>query len=343
MRTLSVCLLILLLAGCQNNSEKNATKKEASTELIIRGEAQGTSYTIKIIDEEREEVANAIKKEMDSLLNAIDQSMSTYLPNSDISRLNNGDTVQLDRMFREVYALSQKIHVETGGTFDPTLGPLIKAWGFDYAEPEKMDTSLVKELLEHIGFQHFEINDTAGWKTDEASRINFNAVAQGYSVDLMTQILDKRAIQNYYVELGGELKVKGKNKFGDWWIIGIDSPQGENLERVLNERISLKNAAMATSGNYRKYYEVDGKKYSHTINPVTGYPAENSLLSATVVVEDCGTADALATAFMVMGVETAKDFLVGHASIQAHLIYTDDSGNFKTFTTADLKKEVIKD
>lgn len=334
---LVVCVLATFIS-CQHQPSK-ATLETEATEVIVRGEAQGTSYTIKYIAEEHD----GVKQVMDSLLKAIDQSMSTYLPSSDISRLNDGDTIEMDQLFQKVFELSQEVNLATGGAFDPTIGPLIKAWGFDYSNPQKMDSSLVQELLVNSGFDQFEQQGIRLWKKNEQARINFNAVAQGYSVDVMAEVLDQRGIENYYIELGGELKVKGKNKFGDWWIIGIDQPQDENLERKLAERISLENLAMATSGNYRKYYEIDGKRYSHTLNPKTGYPAENNLLSATVVSKDCGMADALATAFMVMGGEKAKEYLKEHPEVQAHLILAKEGDSFESFTTDKMKSRLLAD
>lgn len=333
-------LVTLTLVACGTASNDKKEIKESSTEIVIKGEAQGTTYTIKYLAEEYEE---GLKEKFDSVLRAIDMSMSTYIPTSSISHLNHGDTVTVDDMFTAVFKLSNKINLETEGAFDPTIGPLIKAWGFDYSNPQLMDSSLVDSLLKSCGFKQFTLEGNRIYANTEFARINFNAVAQGYSVEVMRLLLDKRNIQNYYIELGGELKVKGKNKFGDWWIIGIDRPDGANLDRNLAQRIFLENSAMATSGNYRKFYEVDGKRYSHTLNPKTGYPAENSLLSATVITGDCGTADALATAFMVMGKEKSVNYLEKHDEIKAYLISSSVNGEFETYVTPNLEKYLLKD
>jgi len=334
-------VLLVYLMACTSAPEKTAQSDQgAATEIVIKGQAQGTTYTIKYLADEYED---GLKEKFDKLLHDIDMSMSTYVPTSKISRLNDGDTIQLDDLFLSVYKLSYNINRETNGAFDPTIGPLIKAWGFDYANPQKMDSVMVRELLEKSGFDQFEVRGAAMNSKGKSARINFNAVAQGYSVDLMAQILEQMKIQNYYIELGGELKVKGRNKFGDWWVIGIDRPDGTNLERKLAQRISLENSAMATSGNYRKFYELDGKRYSHTLNPQTGYPAENSLLSATVITSDCGTADALATAFMVMGKEKSVDYLERHPTIQAYFISSTENGEFETYVTSNLEKYLLQD
>ncbi|MDC1452080.1 FAD:protein FMN transferase [Vicingaceae bacterium] len=339
MKNLIILILQISLFSCTNPSGKEKeVANSASTEIVIKGEAQGTTYTVKYLAEDYEE---GLKERFDQLLNEIDLSMSTYVPNSKISRLNNGDTIELDDLFLSVYKLSFNVNIETKGAFDPTIGPLIIAWGFDFANPQKMDSAIVNSLLESSGFDQFVVKGKQMYRTNDAARINFNAVAQGYSVDVMAQMLDKMNIENYYIELGGELKVKGKNKFGDWWVIGIDRPDGKNLERNLAQRISLENSAMATSGNYRNFYEMDGKRYSHTLNPKTGYPAENSLLSATVITNDCGTADALATAFMVMGKGKIISYLEQHPNTKAYLIFSSKDGEFETYVTPNLKQYLL--
>lgn len=340
MRKIVYFTLLVFLIACEDNQAKQEGQKESATEIVIKGEAQGTTYTVKYLAEEYEE---GLKERFDSLLTAIDQSMSTYVPGSTISALNDGDTVKIDELFRSVYKLSYNINQQTDGAFDPTIGPLIKAWGFDYANPQKMDSSLVQDLLANSGFEQFELNNNLLYRKSSKARINFNAVAQGYSVDLMAGILDKMKLDNYYVELGGELKVKGKNKFGDWWVIGIDRPDDANLERNLAQRISLENSAMATSGNYRKFYEIEGKRYSHTLNPKTGFPAENTLLSATVIASDCGTADALATAFMVMGVEKSIEYVKKHPAIKAYFISSLADGTFETYVSPSLEGNLLTD
>lgn len=331
--------LLFMVVACSQPLEEEKKEKVAKTEIIVRGEAQGTTYTVKYIAEEY----NGVKKQLDSLLDAIDQSMSTYKPNSTVSRLNMGDTVIVDSMFLEVYELSHRLNINTRGAFNPTIGPLIKAWGFDYSNPQKMDSSKVEELLAASGFKHFSLEGNQLWKTNPLARINFNAIAQGYSVDLMARILDELGVDDYYVELGGELKVKGKNKFDNPWIVGVDKPTSENLKHQLANRFSLNNKAMATSGNYRKFYEVDGKRYSHTLNPITGFPAENQLLSATVISNNCMLADALATTFMVMGLDSTKAYLAMKPEVQAYLIIAADSGSYKEYLSPGLEEIQLKD
>lgn len=335
-------LIAFVFAACDQKPMKSAdniSSEHTKTEIIIRGEAQGTTYTIKYLEEEY----SGIKQEIDSVLALIDQSMSTYIPNSTISQLNNGDTVEIDQHFQNVYNLSLTISESTEGAFNPTIGPLIKAWGFDYSDPQRMDSSTVNELLGVCGFDQFELQANTLWKKNEQARINFNAVAQGYSVDVMAEIMDLHQIENYYVELGGELVVKGNNKYGDPWIIGIDLPDGENLERKLANRISLESGGMATSGNYRKFYEMNGERYSHTLNPSIGYPAKNNLLSATVICDNSGKADALATAFMVLGLEKTIIYLEQHPTVDALLIYAEKENGFGTYMTKGVESKLLKE
>lgn len=342
MKKLIFSLFVVLAFTACNEATVKSEKQEkplTKTEIIVRGEAQGTTYTVKYIAEEY----NGIKEEFDALLKAIDLSMSTYVPNSLITKLNNGDSITMDAPFKKMYQLSQELSEATGSAFNPTIGPLIKAWGFDYSDPEKMDTATVQALLSSCGFDNFEVEGDLIWKKNEKARINFNAIAQGYSVDLMADLLDQKGVLNYYVELGGELKVKGKNKRDEAWIIGIDSPDGENLERKLVDRIQLKDAAMATSGNYRKFYEVEGERFSHTLDPLTGFPAKNKILSATVIAKDAGVADAMATAFMVMGMEKAKQYLKAHKELEAYFIYVGEGNSFNSYITEGLKEQIVKD
>lgn len=312
------------------------TPKE--TEYLIKGEAQGTTYTIKYIG--TEEVSN-LKNEVDSLLLAIDNSMSTYKPNSLISALNNGEEIEMDQMFQDVFFRSIKISRITEGAFDPTIGPLISAWGFNYEDPLKMDSILVDSLLTLCGFHQFLVEKQKLKIMNPNSSLNFNAIAQGYSVDLLSELMLNKKVSNFYVELGGELRVNGKNKVGDLWQIGIDKPIGKNLERNLSHIIPLENKAMATSGNYRKFYKIDGKKYSHTLHPKTGFPVSHNMLSATVIAINCMDADAFGTSFMVLGLEKTKSILEANPEIDAVLIY-EEKGLLKSYYTQRLESIVIE-
>lgn len=314
----------------------SAEHKEVRNEQSFGGEAQGTTYTVKYIGLEQAELQTTV----DSLLNAIDASMSTYIESSTISKLNNGDSAIIEPIFMEVFLLSKKINSETDGAFDPTLAPIIEAWGFDFAEAKSMDTNKVNELMKLCGFEQFILEGNVLHKKTKEAKLNFNAIAQGYSVDLIGQLLKDKGIKDYYVELGGEVIVSGLNRDSVAWRIGIDKPEGQNLERKLSAIVNLKNQAMVTSGNYRKFVEVDGKKYSHSINPISGFPTADSLLSATIISREAAVADAMATACMVKGYEDCKSFISKRKDLGAILIYANAKGELITFITENLKSQV---
>lgn len=319
--------LIFILSACNSPDKKSYHE--------INGEAQGTSYTIKYTGLEK----SNLKFEVDSILKRFDSSLSTYLPSSLISQLNLNNKVEYDAWLKFMFLESKKINLLTSGSFDPTIGPLIKEWGFDFSEGQWLDSSAVDSLKNFCGFSLYQLFGDSLYKNSSAY-INFNAIAQGYAVDILAQHIKEKGIFNYYVELGGELKVMGLNAKDSLWRIGIDRPEGENLERKLSAIIPLDNKAMATSGNYRKFYEKDGKRYSHTIDPISGFPVEHTLLSATVIAEDCYKADALATAFMVMGLDQAKTFLDQNTGFEAILIY-EENGKLETFVSSGLSASIM--
>lgn len=307
-------------------------------QFVFQGEAQGTTYTVKYIANEEQTQLNS---RIESLLETVDLSMSTYRSDSKISALNNGEEIVMDEMFEAVYNRSVEIYDLTSGAFDPTIGPLISGWGFNVEKPINMDSTAVDSLLANCGFSHFTKNGRNLKLSNTKASINFNAIAQGYSVDLMADVLKEAGLVNYYVELGGEIIVKGKNQEGKFWQIGIDKPLGENLERSLSHIIPLNNKAMATSGNYRKYYEKDGEKYSHTLNPKTGFPVEHTLLSATVIADNCIDSDAFGTSFMVLGLNKSKEILAQNKSLDAILIYSDGD-SLKSYYTPRIADSIIE-
>jgi FAD:protein FMN transferase len=313
---------------------------QAGKEMIqLRGEAQGTTYQILY---EAADTQN-FKKEIDSLFKSIDFSLSTYVPYSVISRMNRNDTaVVADAYFKAVFHKAQEVSKQTEGSFDVTVAPIINAWGFGFLKKAKVDSAVIDSLLPFIGYELVHLEGSRLVKVGPQVMLDFNAIAQGYTVDVLASFLESRGIQNYLVELGGEVKAKGKKSNGENWKIGIDQPN-ETFQsgRPLKAIVRLHNKALATSGNYRKYYVENGRKYAHIIDPQTGYPAKHNLLSATVVTDDCMTADAYATAFMVMGMEKAKQFLSQNAALGLEVFFVyDDNGSWKTYTSETLKKWV---
>jgi thiamine biosynthesis lipoprotein len=266
-------------------------------------------------------------------------SLSLYVDSSILSKVNRNEEVILDTYFTEAFRKSVEITKLTDGAFDITVGPLVKAWGFGPDEHKNMSETKRDSLLKLIGMDKVKIISGKVVKADPRINLDFNAIAQGYSVDVISKYFDGLGIESYLIEIGGEVRVKG-DKGGVLWRIGIDKPIDNNMlpGNDLQAVISLKDRSLATSGNYRKFYIENGIKYSHTIDPRTGYPANNQLLSATIIADECATADGIATACMVMGKDRTIEFLGSHPEFEAFLVYSDDKGNFKTWMSENLKQ-----
>lgn len=324
-------IILLILTSCSNSVN---TKEE----IVIDGYAQGTTYTVRYISFDGVNHQRAI----DSILIAIDNSLSTYNNRSLITKVNKTDkAILVDSLFINVFEAAKKVHQQSNGLFDPTVCNIVNAWGFGFTEIPNVDSLLIDSLKLDVGLDKITLNNKGEIvKQNKTVIIDFNAIAQGYTVDVIADYLESKSVYNYMVEVGGELKVKGNNMKGTLWRIGIDKPI-ENLEvRTIYAIINLEDKAMATSGNYRKFYEKDGMKYSHTINPKTGYPVEHNLLSVTVVTSSCMYADAYATAFMVMGYEKTKQFVEQHSDIEVIMIYQDVDMSLKTYVSDNLKNFV---
>ena len=252
-----------------------------------------------------------------------------------ISQINQGDTTHLlDEHFVKVFEAFQAVADSTAGKFDCTLAPIINAWGFGFTEKERIDSTKIAVLLQKVGYQKVRLKGDTLLNNPELVQLDFNALAQGYTVDVIAAYLDSLNLKNYMVEVGGELKAKGKNANGKNWRIGIDKPSPEiDSKSRFQTVVVLPNKALATSGNYRKFYIKDGEKYAHTIDPETGYPVRHKLLSVTVVTDDCMLADAYATAFMVMGTKKTKEYLATHPELDAYLIFTNRKGKWESWAT----------
>ena len=304
------------------------------------GSAQGTYYHIQYMSNGGKD----FHLQMDSIFREIDSSLSIYKEYSLISKLNNGQNLKTDLLFNEVFLAAEKVYLESEGNFDCSVSPLVKAWGFykdTLGDSIVIDSVKFRNILPFIGFDKIKlIKDSL--ILPKGMRLDFNAIAQGYTVDVIAQFLQAQGDSNYLIEVGGELLSKGKNADGNTWRVGVDKPS-ENIDE--NGRfqfiLNLKNKALATSGNYRKFYEKDGVKYAHTINPFTGFPTQNRLLSATVIHDNCMLADAYATAFMVMGVKKSKQFVKSHPEIEIYLVYTNKNREWNTFISADLQKRIV--
>ncbi|MGX1929021.1 FAD:protein FMN transferase [Flagellimonas sp. 2504JD4-2] len=329
MRKLVFVLASVLLFGCaQGPMIKNQNV----------GNALGTTYSIIYVTNEELD----FQMEIDSVFQVINRSMSTYIPTSDISKINRGDsTIVVDQMFKEVFETSTQVYKTSNGYFDPTIGVLANAWGFGPGEQIELDSLKVDSLLSYVGWDKVALNtDGTISKSHPEIRFDFNAVAKGYSIDRLGALLDAKGIENYLVEVGGEVLTKGRNPISQKkWSVGIDDPQVET-GRQLKRIVSLEDKAMASSGNYRKF-RIDpdtGKKYVHTIDPKTGYTKTSNVLATSVVASTCSEADAYATAFMAMNLSASKELLEKETSLEGYIIYLDHEGNAKEFMTPGFEK-----
>jgi thiamine biosynthesis lipoprotein len=321
-------ILTVLFSGC--NFRKPVFDSFA-------GFTQGTTYSM-VYDNQQGIDPVELKSKVEQLLFDFDQSLSLYRDSSLISKINRNEKVAVDSFFTEVYNLSTLISGMTDGAFDITVGSLVKAWGFGPDEKRNFTEAKHDSLMRYVGMEKVSLVDGYIIKTDTGVSLDLNAIAQGFSVDVVCRLFDEMGIRSYLIEIGGEVKAKG-TKAGSLWRIGIDKPEdynmspGQNLQAI----IELEDKSIATSGNYRKFYVEDGIKYSHTINPKTGYPAKNRLLSATIVADDCGMADGIATACMVMGIDKAIEFINQHPQFSAYFVFSDNEGNFNTWISESLK------
>ncbi|NNF19775.1 MAG: FAD:protein FMN transferase [Flavobacteriaceae bacterium] len=327
-----ILFLVLSACGIGSDWERN----------INSGNALGTTYNITYLADEKLDFQESI----DSVFVVINQSMSTYQQDSDISRINNGDsTVVIDHMFKDVFELSKEVYEATGGSFDPTVGILVNAWGFGPGKAMELDSTDVDSILQYVGFGKVALqSDNTIRKTYPEIYFDFNAIAKGYAIDRLALMLDKKGISNYLVEVGGEVVAKGRNRLKEKpWVIGIDDPQVTG-GRALKKAVRLTDRALASSGNYRKFRvdSVSGKKYVHTIDPLSGYSRDSNVLAATVIANSCAEADAYATALMAMELDRSKELLQEQQGLEAYIIYLDKKGDTREYLTPGFSKMVVE-
>jgi len=324
-----ISILYLTASSC--------SEKPVSIESFT-GFAQGTTYSV-VYDNNKKISPEVLKAEVEKILSNFDLSLSLYKDSSVLSRINRNEEVIPDKYFLEVFKMSARISEMTNGAFDITVGPLVKAWGFGPDAHKNFAEAKRDSMMKLVGMDKVSIINNRLVKSDPAINLDVNAIAQGYSVDVICSFLEDKGFRNYLVEIGGEVRAAGK-KAGAFWRIGIDKPVDNNVTpgETLQAVIRISDKALATSGNYRKFYIEDGIKYSHTIDPRTGYPAKNKLLSATILADDCATADGIATACMVLGKEASIEFINNHHEFSAYLVFSDDSGNFNTWISDNLKE-----
>lgn len=326
----------LLLAGFLFFSFSIYAQNIELEPVYIEGEAQGTTYHITYYDTQNRDFQPEIIK----LLQDFDKSVSTYDSNSIISRINrNEPMVFVDDYFRACFLKAKEIWKNTKGAFDPTVYPLVNAWGFGPGKKQTIEKAKIDSILEFVGFNKINLKGNYITKKDPRVALDFNAFAQGYSVDVVSDFLLSKNIASFIVEIGGEVYAKGRLPNNENWIVGIEKPidnkEGQNPIQVYAR---LEDLSVATSGNYRRFILEDGIKYVHHLDPKTGYPAKNNLLSATIFSEECISSDANATGILVMGLEKAIVFLEKHTELEAYLIYSDDKGNYQTYQTPGIKR-----
>lgn len=319
--------LLLLVVACTNLSEK---QEESGQYIAFDGFTQGTFYHVKYYDESERN----FQPQIDSLLKSFDSSLNTYIPNSIISRINQNDvSVVTDSKFDTIFYAAKKVWKQTDGAFDITIAPIADVWGFGSGKKtDSVKQHTIDSLLMFVGMDKIELSDSKVSKSAAGVQLNVNAIAQGYAVDVVAQFLEQQQIENYMVEIGGELTAKGVNDKGEKWAIGIDKPEEENdafHKREIINIINIDDKSVATSGNYRQYVEKNGTKYAHTLDPRTGRPKLTDLLSVTIVGNSCMYADAYATACMVMGYDKGKELISKLKGFEGYFIYADSTGRMQ--------------
>lgn len=284
-----------------------------------------------------------LKKEIEAELKKVDQSLSPFNKTSVISKVNRNENPVIDPMFKEVFLLAENISNETHGAFDITVAPLVNEWGFGFKKGVEPTRQVIDSLRNIVGYQKVKLTPkNYVQKQDPRIMLDCSAIAKGYGCDVVARLLRKNGINDYMIEIGGEIVTRGFNQKQEPWRIGVNKPTDDSLNtsQELQTVLNVTDIAMATSGNYRNFYYKNGKKYAHTIDPKTGYPVQHTLLSATVLAKDCATADAYATSFMVLGLEGAQKILQQHPELMAYLIYADKDGKNQTWYSPSLKSKI---
>jgi len=336
-KVLFIFLAFASLLGCN-------TAPKQKQYVYFEGLTQGTFYHVKYFDSDMQN----FQPQIDSLLANFDLSLSTYIPNSIISRMNRNEAdVLADDKFVVLFNESKDIWTKSNGAFDLTIAPLADVWGFGSGQKaDSVPQRVVDSLLLLVGMDKVWIENNKLIKTNPAIQLNVNAIAQGYAVDLLGEFLESKGVENYMVEIGGEVRTKGINDKGKIWVIGIDTPSESNdavNNRQVTEIIQVSNRSTATSGNYRQFYEAGGKKYAHIIDPKDGKPKTTDLLSVTIIADNCMRADGYATACMVIGYDESKKLISGMENIEAFFIYIDENEEVKTDYTSGFETFFMKD
>ncbi len=312
--------IIVLLTSCNRQPKK----------IMLQGEAQGSYYAITYYDEQERN----FQHEIDSIFHAVDVSVNLWVDTSVISKVNRNEDVTLDSIFVDNFRIAQEAAALSGGYFDPTISPIVAAWGFSYKHGDSITPQLIDSLKQLVDYRKVRIENGMVVKENPDMTLDFNAIAQGYTSDLIASFLDSRGIKNYLVDTGGEIMAHGTKPNGQPWIVGIEKPADNwDSEQVVHTRIALRDKGLVTSGSTRKYVERNGKRYSHCIDPNTGYPVEHQVLSVTVMANSSVWADALASICMVMGMEKSLPLIESMDDVEAYYIYVNENNELETFAT----------
>lgn len=319
---------LVFLACCDRPPQK----------IVLQGLAQGSYYAVTYFDEQ----GRNFQREVDSIFHAVDMSVNLWVDSSIISKVNRNEEVALDSIFIDNFNIAQQAAQLSNGYFDPTISPIVAAWGFSYKNGDSITPQLIDSLRGLVDYRKIRIESGKVVKEDPAIQLDFNAIAQGYTSDLIARFLESRGISSFIVDTGGEIMARGSKPNDSPWIVGIEKP-AENIdaERIVQTRITLRDKGLVTSGSTRKYVERDGRRYSHCIDPTTGYPVEHQVLSVTVMAESSVWADALASICMVMGLKTSLPLIESMDGVEAYYIFVNEKNTLETFATDGFKALII--
>ncbi len=321
-KSVILLLTIIVFFSCKQEPEN----------IKLTGPVFGTEYNIQYYTEDN----TNYKKQFDSLFTIVNESMSTYIPDSKISRINKGETLEVDEHFIRVFKTAKRIYRETEGAFDPTIGGVVNAWDFGpEGKVANIDSTAIDSLMKTVGYNRMGLVNRKIVRSSN-SFLDFNAIAKGYGVDVIGEFLESKNIKDYLVEIGGEIRVRGINlDKNSSWKVGLNEPRFDGGQTVF-KALNLNDEAMATSGTYRKFkIDENGNRYAHIIDTKTGYPSKTNILSVSVIATDCMTADAYATAFQAMGIEAVTEFLYKHPELKVYFIFEDENKELKTLSLND--------
>ncbi len=320
---------LVMLAACGRQPQR----------IVLQGLAQGSYYAVTYFDEENRN----FQPEIDSIFHAVDMSVNLWVDSSIISKVNRNEDVTLDSIFIDNFNIAQEAARLSDGYFDPTISPIVAAWEFSYKNGDSITPQLIDSLKQLVNYRKICIENGKVIKENPNMKLDFNAIAQGYTSDLIAAFLESRGIKNYLVDTGGEIMARGSKPNGQPWIVGIEKPaENWDSEQVVQTRIALRDKGLVTSGSTRKYVERNGRRYSHCIDPKTGYPVEHNVLSATVLAENSVWADALASICMVMGMEKSLPLIESMDGVEAYYIFVNEQNELETFATEGFRELLIK-